>query len=76
MQYDRAPMHGYWTKDFRRINPRFLPTGELNSLTNSSTLRQLVDVLHANEIKLVLDIVCNHSSPDVNGSKGVVCCAG
>ena len=76
MQYDRAPMHGYWTKDFKRINPRFLPTGELNSLTNSSTLRQLVDALHANGIKLVLDVVCNHSSPDVNGSKGVVCCAG
>ena len=72
MQYDRAPMHGYWTKDFKRINPRFLPTGELNSLTNSSTLRQLVDALHANGIKLVLDVACNHSSPDVNGSKGVV----
>ena len=72
MQYDRAPMHGYWTKDFKRINPRFLPTGEPNSLYNSTTLRQLVDVLHANDIKLVLDVVCNHSSPDVNGSKGVV----
>ena len=23
-------------------------------------------------IKIVLDIVCNHSSPDINGSKGVV----
>lgn len=72
MQYDRAPMHGYWTKDFKRINPRFLPTGEPNSLTSSSTLRQLVDALHANGIKLILDVVCNHSSPDVNGSKGVV----
>ena len=72
MQYDRAPMHGYWTKDFKRINPRFLPADESNSLSNSSTLRKLVDELHANDIKLVLDIVCNHSSPDVNGSKGVV----
>ena len=72
MQYDRAPMHGYWTKDFKRINPRFLPTDEPNSLYNSSTLRELVDALHANDIKLVLDVVCNHSSPDVNGSKGVV----
>ena len=72
MQFDRAPMHGYWTKDFKRINPRFLPTDEPNSLYNSSTLRQLVDALHANDIKLVLDVVCNHSSPDVNGSKGVV----
>lgn len=72
MQYDRAPMHGYWTKDFKRINPRFLPGGECNGVGNSSTLRELVDALHANDIKLVLDVVCNHSSPDVNGSKGVV----
>lgn len=72
MQYERAPMHGYWTKDFKRINPRFLPTSESNSLSRSTTLRQLVDALHANGIKLVLDVVCNHSSPDLNGSKGVV----
>jgi cyclomaltodextrin glucanotransferase len=72
MQFDRAPMHGYWTKDFKRINPRFLPRGESNSLHQSSTLRELVDALHKADIKLILDVVCNHSSPDVNGSKGVV----
>ncbi len=72
MQYDRAPMHGYWTKDFKRINPRFLPMGEPNSLYHSPTLRRLVDALHDSNIKLVLDVVCNHSSPDINGSKGVV----
>lgn len=32
MQFDRAAMHGYWTKDFKRINPRFLAPGESNSL--------------------------------------------
>lgn len=72
MQFDRAPMHGYWTKDFKRINPRFLPRGEPNSLHSSSTLRKLVDALHEAGIKFVLDIVCNHSSPDINGTKGVV----
>jgi cyclomaltodextrin glucanotransferase len=72
MQFERAPMHGYWTKDFKRINPRFLPTEDCNSLSQSQTLRQLVDALHQVGIKLVLDIVCNHSSPDINGSKGVV----
>lgn len=72
MQFDRAPMHGYWTKDFKRVNPRFLPAGESNSLRESPTLRALVDAMHAAGIKLILDIVCNHSSPDVNGSKGVV----
>lgn len=72
MQFDRAPMHGYWTKDFKRINPRFLPTEESNSLHHSTTLRALVEALHAAGIKLILDVVCNHSSPDINGSKGVV----
>jgi cyclomaltodextrin glucanotransferase len=31
-----------------------------------------VEALHEAGIKLVLDVVCNHSSPDINGSKGVV----
>lgn len=72
LQFDRAPMHGYWTKDFKRINPRFLPSGESNSLHGSPTLKALVDALHEAGIKLILDVVCNHSSPDVNGSKGIV----
>ena len=72
MQFDRAPMHGYWTRDFKRINPRFLRQGDSSSLNRSQTLRDLVDALHAAGIKLILDVVCNHSSPDINGSKGVV----
>ena len=72
MQFDRAPMHGYWTKDFKRINPRFLRQGDSSSLHVSATLRDLVHALHAAGIKLILDVVCNHSSPDINGSKGVV----
>ena len=72
MQFDRAPMHGYWTKDFKRINPRFLRQGDSPSLNQSATLKDLVEALHAAGIKLILDVVCNHSSPDINGSKGVV----
>lgn len=72
MQFDRAPMHGYWTKDFKRINPRFLPAGETNSIKRSPTLKLLIDSLHSAGIKLILDVVCNHSSPDINGQKGVV----
>ena len=65
-------MHGYWTRDFKRLNPRFLKAGESTRLVESSTLKRLVDACHAAGIKVVLDIVCNHSSPDINGSKGVV----
>ena len=72
MQFDRAPMHGYWTRDFKRINPRFLRREDSSSLKTSQTLRDLVDALHGAGIKLILDVVCNHSSPDINGSKGVV----
>ncbi|BAY22536.1 glycoside hydrolase, starch-binding protein [Calothrix sp. NIES-2100] len=70
LQFENAAMHGYWTKDFKRINPRFLAPHEENSLFKSSTLDKLISGLHERGMKLILDIVCNHSSPDVNGEKG------
>lgn len=70
LQFDNAPMHGYWTKDFKRINPRFLPIGEENSLFKSTAFNRLVNQAHTLGIKIILDIVCNHSNPDVNGEKG------
>ena len=72
LQFSRAPMHGYWTRDFKRINPRFLKVGESNSIDQSPTLERLVEACHSAGIKVILDIVCNHSSPEINGSKGVV----
>lgn len=72
MQFDRAPMHGYWTRDFKRLNQRFLRRGDSTSLRHSQTLKDLVNALHEAGIKVILDVVCNHSSPDINGSKGVV----
>jgi cyclomaltodextrin glucanotransferase len=65
-----AAMHGYWTKDFKRINPRFLPQDAPNSLNTCSVVTSLVKAMHDRGMKLILDIVCNHSSPDVNGQKG------
>ncbi|WP_017318118.1 alpha-amylase family glycosyl hydrolase [Mastigocladopsis repens] len=70
-----AAMHGYWTKDFKRINPRFIATGEEPSLnktqeTRNTTFDRLIAELHDRKMKLVLDIVCNHSSPDISGTKG------
>ena len=70
MQFEFAAMHGYWTKDFKRINPRFLASGEENSLHKCTAYRRLVEELHQRGMKLILDIVCNHSSPDVSGEKG------
>ena len=73
LQFSRAPMHGYWTRDFKRLNPRFVKVGESTSISESSTLRALVDACHAAGIKVVLDIVCNHSSPEINGRWATSC---
>jgi cyclomaltodextrin glucanotransferase len=72
LQHGQAPMHGYWTRDFKRLNPHFIGPEESPSLEASRTLCQLVDTFHGRGIKLILDIVCNHSSPEINGSKGRV----
>lgn len=70
LQFESAPMHGYWTKDFKRINSRFLAKDEPNSLMQCTAFNWLIQELHDRGMKLILDIVCNHSSPDVNGQKG------
>lgn len=43
--------HGYWTQDFRGVNPHF---GDL------ATFRELVATMHEHDIKVILDIVTNH----------------
>lgn len=71
LQFDYyAAMHGYWTKDFKRINPRFVASGEDTSLFGCTVFDRLIAEMHQRGMKLILDIVCNHSSPDVNGHKG------
>lgn len=67
---DNAAMHGYWTKDFKRINTRFIAKGEPNSLYQDTVFDRLVEAMQQRGMKLILDIVCNHSSPDINGQKG------
>ena len=72
---EQAAVHGYWTKDFKRINPRFIGKDENPSLnqtqeTKNTTFDRLIEELHKRRMKLVLDIVCNHSNPDFSGKKG------
>ncbi|MFN7143390.1 MAG: alpha-amylase family glycosyl hydrolase [Myxococcota bacterium] len=43
--------HGYWTQDFLNVNPHW---GDLPKM------REMVQVMHDNDIKVVLDIVVNH----------------
>ncbi|HBK97972.1 MAG TPA: cyclomaltodextrin glucanotransferase [Microcoleaceae bacterium UBA10368] len=72
---EQAAMHGYWTKDFKRLNPRFIAKGDNPSVnqtqeTKDTVFDKLVEELHQRKMKLVLDIVCNHSNPDFSGKKG------
>jgi cyclomaltodextrin glucanotransferase len=72
MVWDSAPIHGYWTRDFKRIHARWVSgPDEVRVFTrNDTTLDRLIGDLHARDMKMVLDIVCNHSSPDASGTKG------
>jgi hypothetical protein len=58
-----ASYHGYWTQDFGAVNPHF---GDMASL------RHMVDAVHAQNMKVVLDIVTNHVGQlfyyDINGN--------
>ncbi|MEG4105233.1 alpha-amylase family glycosyl hydrolase [Microcoleus sp. S13_C5] len=72
---EQAAIHGYWTKDFKRLNPRFIAKGDNPSINQTQEIKntifdKLVDELHQRNMKLVLDIVCNHSNPDFSGKKG------
>jgi len=72
---EQAAIHGYWTKDFKRLNPRFIGKDEEPSLNKTQHTRdtifdRLIDELHKRNMKMVLDIVCNHSNPDFSGHKG------
>ncbi|MGF1479913.1 MAG: alpha-amylase family glycosyl hydrolase [Cyanophyceae cyanobacterium] len=72
---EQAAIHGYWTKDFKRLNQRYIAKGEEPSLnktqeTRNTVFDRLIDELHQRNMKLILDIVCNHSNPDFSGKKG------
>lgn len=74
---ESAAIHGYWTRDFKRLNPRFIGKDEDPSLnatqeTRNTTFDRLIEEMHKRKMKLILDIVCNHSNPDISGVKGVL----
>lgn len=46
--------HGYWTKDWTRLDPNF---------GNRQDLAELVETAHKNGIRILLDAVINHTGP-------------
>ncbi len=67
-----APVHGYWTKDFKRINPRWVnhPSEKRLFTRDDTVFDKLIEEMHAKGMRFVLDIVCNHSSPATANGKG------
>lgn len=55
--------HGYWARDFKRMS-RYLGT--------EADFDRLVRECHARRLKLVLDIVVNHTNPIRQGENGVL----
>ena len=56
---DSAPMHGYWTKDFKRINPHFIPLGDSNRISECKILKELVNIFNKNKnlISLIFNFI-------------------
>jgi glycosidase len=57
-----AGYHGYWVTDFTRIDPH---------LGTNDELEELIDELHARDMKLYFDIITNHTADVISyGSAG------
>lgn len=71
-----AGYHGYWAKDFKRLDEHLAGSPEDVRVfaSDNTVVDRLVRGLHDAGMKLVLDIVCNHSSPaqrpDMGGCPG------
>lgn len=46
--------HGYWTKDWTSLDPNF---------GSKEDLRQLIEAAHVKDIRIVMDVVLNHTGP-------------
>ena len=57
--------HGYWAKDFKRLDEHLVsdPKDVRVYASKNTILDRLIETMHEKDMKLVLDIVCNHSSP-------------
>lgn len=53
--------HGYWARDFEKLNPAF---------GNEESLKTLLRAAQDRDIKVILDIVLNHSNPTYSSDKG------
>jgi glycosidase len=63
----QAGYHGYWARDFQRIEEHF------GSASNNWTaFDALVGAAHANGMKVIVDFAANHTSPQDTGEFGAL----
>jgi cyclomaltodextrin glucanotransferase len=68
--------HGYWAKDFKRLDEHLASAPEDVRVfaSNKTVVDRLIGAMHRKDMRMVLDIVCNHSSPahrpDMGGCPG------
>lgn len=71
-----AAYHGYWAKDFKRLDEHLVgkPEDVRVFASDDTVFDRLVKSMHGKGMRMVLDIVCNHSSPaqrpDMGGCPG------
>jgi cyclomaltodextrin glucanotransferase len=58
--------HGYWAKDFKRLDEHLASTPEEARVfaSNNTVVDRMIRAMHKKDMRMVLDIVCNHSSPE------------
>ena len=68
----KAPIHGYWAQDFKRIGKQWVnePCEQRLFAAEDTVFDRVISQLHQHGMKFVLDVVCNHSSPRTESGKG------
>jgi cyclomaltodextrin glucanotransferase len=66
-----AAYHGYWARDFSRLDEHLVdkPSDLRVFQTDDGIFDELVTAVHSRGMKLMIDVVCNHSSPNVGGGR-------
>jgi glycosidase len=59
----QAGYHGYWARDFYKIDPHLGTWADFDTLVNTA---------HANGIKIIVDFAPNHSNPNDTGEYGSI----
>jgi len=53
--------HGYWTLDFEKVDNHWISSLDCPVKDSKEYVRDLVEILHKNELKVILDVVVNHT---------------